>query len=376
MKKKIKLSGIITLVVTLAVIISFQAGCEEEAVTTVTSVTVSPATASVAKGATKTFTATVAGTNNPAQTVTWSIVQTGKNSGTTINSSGLLTVAAAETLTSLTVKATSTADNTKSGTAAVTITGTSPGDGGGPAADFTGFTGATLTISSKDQETAKANGYDYELWSQDKRGPATMVLGKGGGGTFKCEWSNGYNVLARAGKKYNETQTHSEIGTISVEFNASKFSVTGDVGYLSVYGWITGGTGSATTSANLVEYYIVENYNSYNPGSAGTSKGTVTIDGAQYTLYERAMTNAPSIKSGITSFTQYLSVRAPGSKRSSGTISVSEHFKAWNDAGMTKVNGKMYEVALKVEGWNGSNASAASAEINKNILSINGVPIQ
>jgi endo-1,4-beta-xylanase len=88
------------------------------------------------------------------------------------------------------------------------------------------------------------------------------------------------------------------------------------------------------------------------------------------------MTNAPSIKNGITTFTQYLSVRAPGSKRSSGTISVSEHFKAWNNAGMTKVNGKMYEVALKVEGWNGDNKSAASAEISKNILKINGVPIQ
>jgi len=90
---------------------------------TVTGVTVNPVAVTVAKGATQTFTAVVTGTNNPAQTVTWSIVQTNKNSGTTINSSGLLTVAAAETLSSLTVKAASTADTGKSGTAAVTISG-------------------------------------------------------------------------------------------------------------------------------------------------------------------------------------------------------------------------------------------------------------
>ena len=89
---------------------------------TVSAVTVSPATASVAKGGTRQFTATVEGTNSPSQNVTWAIVQTNKHSGTTINSSGLLTVSASENLTSLTIRATSTADATKNGTAAVTVT--------------------------------------------------------------------------------------------------------------------------------------------------------------------------------------------------------------------------------------------------------------
>jgi hypothetical protein len=88
---------------------------------TSTCVTVSAASATVEKGGTQTFTATVEGTNSPAQTVTWSIVETGKKAGTTINASGVLTVAADEALTTLTVKATSTVDNTKSGTATVTI---------------------------------------------------------------------------------------------------------------------------------------------------------------------------------------------------------------------------------------------------------------
>jgi hypothetical protein len=88
---------------------------------TVTPVTVDPATASVVRGGTQIFSATVAGTGNPAQTVTWG-VSGNSHSGTTISATGLLTVAAGETATSLTVRATSTVDTAKSGTATVTVT--------------------------------------------------------------------------------------------------------------------------------------------------------------------------------------------------------------------------------------------------------------
>jgi formylglycine-generating enzyme required for sulfatase activity len=87
---------------------------------TVVSVTVSPATASVYKGNTQNFTATVAVIGDLAQTVTWTV--TGGGAGTTIDpDTGELTVAAGETATSLTVTATSTADPTKSDTATVTV---------------------------------------------------------------------------------------------------------------------------------------------------------------------------------------------------------------------------------------------------------------
>lgn len=86
---------------------------------TVTGVTVTPSTATVQKGTTKQFSATVEGTNNPSQNVTWSVNST---SGSSISTSGLLTVVAGETAATLTVTATSTVDNTKSGTATVTVT--------------------------------------------------------------------------------------------------------------------------------------------------------------------------------------------------------------------------------------------------------------
>jgi hypothetical protein len=86
---------------------------------TVTGVTVSPNSATVAKGDIQAFTVTVTGANNPAQTVTWTV--NGGGAGTSITASGVLTVGAGETATTLTVKATSTVNITKSGTATVTV---------------------------------------------------------------------------------------------------------------------------------------------------------------------------------------------------------------------------------------------------------------
>ena len=135
MKKLIKQFGTLNLrlrscqlyATTIAAVIAFSmAGCPQPDVQgttpTVTDVTVSPVTPNVVKGGTQTFTATVTGTNDPAQNVTWSIDETSKNAGTAISSGGVLTVAVAETLTTLTVRATSTVDTTKSGQATVTVT--------------------------------------------------------------------------------------------------------------------------------------------------------------------------------------------------------------------------------------------------------------
>lgn len=84
-------------------------------------VAVSPETATVEKGGTQQFTA---GGGGAAGGVTWTVTgASAVNSGTTVSTAGLLTVAEAETNTELTVKATSTKDTTKSGSAAVTVGG-------------------------------------------------------------------------------------------------------------------------------------------------------------------------------------------------------------------------------------------------------------
>lgn len=87
----------------------------------VTSVTVSPATASVEKGATKQFAAMVNGENITDHSVTWS-VNGAVSEATEIDETGLLTVAEDETAEQLTVVATSVQDPKVSGSAAVTVT--------------------------------------------------------------------------------------------------------------------------------------------------------------------------------------------------------------------------------------------------------------
>jgi len=89
----------------------------------VNSVTVSPSTVTVQRGQTRQFTATVTGTGNPSQFVTWTV--TGGGSGTSISNTGLLRIAANDNATRLTIQATSTANNRISGTATVTVSAAS-----------------------------------------------------------------------------------------------------------------------------------------------------------------------------------------------------------------------------------------------------------
>jgi len=75
----------------------------------------------VERGGAEQFTATVDGTGNFPQDVTWSIVEANRHGRTAIDADGILTVAFAEGLAALTVRATSTLDATISGTATVAI---------------------------------------------------------------------------------------------------------------------------------------------------------------------------------------------------------------------------------------------------------------
>lgn len=89
---------------------------------TVNTVTVTPATATVAKGASKAFAASVTGEGAVSNGVLWSVSGTAAvKAGTKIDENGTLTIASNETNTALTVTATSKQDGAKSGTAAVTV---------------------------------------------------------------------------------------------------------------------------------------------------------------------------------------------------------------------------------------------------------------
>lgn len=192
-----------------------------------------------------------------------------------------------------------------------------------------------------DQKMGKEGNYSYELWNQYSQGTACMTLGAGG--SFKGRWSGIENYLARRGLKYNETQTHQQIGNITAKYNCTyNPPSSGGNSYLAIYGW---------TVDPLIEYYIVEDWRSWIPSMAtGTSsKGTLSIDGATYNMYQATRNQQPSIK-GTATFQQYFSIRQ--TTRNSGTIQISEHFKKWESLNMKM--GKMYEVSFVVEGYRNS----------------------
>lgn len=86
----------------------------------VTSITVSPATANIMKGGNASFIATVVADAGVDHAVNWTV--TGNNkTGTVIDNTGNLTIDPTETAITLTVTATSVADNTVTGTATVTV---------------------------------------------------------------------------------------------------------------------------------------------------------------------------------------------------------------------------------------------------------------
>lgn len=88
---------------------------------------------------------------------------------------------------------------------------------------------------------------------------------------------------------------------------------------------------------------------------------TVEIGDSTYDIYKTQRVNQPSID-GTQTFDQYWSVRK--GKRTEDTICLTDHFKAWQEAGLEL--GKLYEVALTVEGYQ----SSGTARILRNELTV------
>lgn len=203
-----------------------------------------------------------------------------------------------------------------------------------------GHSGNGTTTQGQNNSSVTGNigstGYHYEIWYQGGNNSMTYY----DDGTFKASWNGTNDFLARVGFKYNETQTHKEIGKLSADFKFSKQGTAGGYSYIGIYGW---------TVDPLVEYYIVDSWFNKPGAYLGSKKGEFTVDGDTYEIYQNTRNQQPSIK-GTSTFPQYFSVRR--SERSCGHIDITAHFEKWESLGMQM--GKMYEAKFLVEAGGGS----------------------
>ncbi|KAK7715544.1 hypothetical protein SLS63_011449 [Diaporthe eres] len=158
-----------------------------------------------------------------------------------------------------------------------------------------------LVARQSQSQTGTHNGYYYSFWTD---GGSQVTYTNGPGGQYSVTWGS-WNPGSARQISYS--------GTYSPNGNS----------YLAVYGW---------TRNPLIEYYVVENFGTYNPSTGATRLGSVTSDGGTYDIYRTQRVNQPSID-GTATFYQYWSVRQ--SKRTGGTVNMATHFNAWTQAGLT-----------------------------------------
>jgi hypothetical protein len=194
--------------------------------------------------------------------------------------------------------------------------------------------------------------YGYEIWSAGGSNNRLIWYGPeyGGGAAFRAEWNNPNDFLGRVGYFWNTGRPYTYYKNVfcDFEFTRSRNGTAGNYSYLGIYGW---------SRDPMIEWYIVEDW--YGDGIIGPSsmggtvrkKGECIIDDEKYIIYEGTRpAGSGNIEGRSVAFQQYFSVRQK--RRQSGTISITEHFKAWENIGM-KLGKNMYEAKFLVEAAGG-----------------------
>jgi hypothetical protein len=224
------------------------------------SVSITPATATVASGGTEQFTAQVTNTTNTA--VTWSVT-----SGA-VSTAGLFTAPIVTATTSVTVKATSVADNTKSASATVTVN---------PAIGILTLSPSSLSFGS----VTVGQTSPVLLATLTNTGNASLTITSDSLSAGDFNWGGAgtcnYNTLAPGASctysaKFTPTATGTRTATIMIYSTASNPTVT-----LPLSGIGTAATTLSVSPATLAVGNVVE-------GTSGTASGTLAAGGSSVTV--------------------------------------------------------------------------------------------
>lgn len=193
-------------------------------------------------------------------------------------------------------------------------------------------TGATTKTGSNVYGTA--NGLNYGIWTNGGGGSITVYSDAH---AFSASWNESQNFLAHLGLDFRSPKVYTAYGTILAQFVEKKSGTAGGFSMIGMYGWM---------HSPCVEWYI--NEDSWN-GLWGSGTTTVTIDGATYylrTVQTTGTGGANACESSHTGpWTQMISTRKTA--RQCGTITVSDHFAAWEKQGWSL--GTLTSVHINVE---------------------------
>lgn len=200
-------------------------------------------------------------------------------------------------------------------------------------------------------ETGSIGDYHYEQWT--KSGSATTDFYTDG--SFSCSFSNTDDFLCREGVFYgqNSGKDPLSVGNLVADYSMKTFSNDKSISYAyaGIYGWMQN---------PLIEWYIVDNWGpASRPNWLGTSRGKITVDGAEYEIFT-ASANRATIE-GNKAFDQIYSLRSTA--RTCGTISITEHFKAWKEKGIT-LGSSLYEAKVLGEAGQYPEQQGASGKID------------
>jgi Abnormal spindle-like microcephaly-assoc'd, ASPM-SPD-2-Hydin/Purple acid Phosphatase, N-terminal domain len=258
------------------------------------SVSITPTTATVASGGTEQFSAQVTNSTNTA--VTWSAT-----SGT-VSTTGLFTAPSVAATTTVTVKATSVADNTKSASATVTVNAavgiltlnpTSLNFGSVTVGQTSSVLLTTLTNTGNASLTITSDSLsagDFNWGGSGTCNDSTLAPGA------SCTYS----------AKFTPTATGSRTATITIYSTASNPSVT-----LPLSGI---GTAAATLSVSPATLAL----GSVVVGTSGTASGTLTAGGSSVTVSAASSNNSAFTVGGLS-----LPVTIPAGNSAAFTVTFS-----------------------------------------------------